>query len=335
MMNLRTLFTDPMLRVLAATILLAVVLPITGAARPIADATANLAIFVLFLLNGMRVPQHEVRAGLRNLRFLVPLILWVFVGMALIGAGLAFLAGKLLPPVIALGVLYLGALPSTVQSATSYASLAGGNVALSVISAALLNLLGVLVTIPIFLALGGGGDGSFGWDTIEKIAVILLLPFALGQLAQKWTAELVTRHREKISWIDRFVIGLAVYVAFSGAVEQDILTRVDPDAWLALAGLIAAFLLISHLGAWTVGALVNLPRRDRISFLFAGAQKSAAVGVPLATILFPPEIAGFVVVPLLFYHLFLLVVAAPLATRLALPAAGPDCGDYTSPTTRS
>lgn len=46
------------------------------------------------------------------------------------------------------------------------------------------------------------------------------------------------------------------------------------------------------------------------------AQKSAAIGVPLATVLFSPEMAGFVVLPLLLYHLSQLVVAAPLANRL-------------------
>ena len=54
-----------------------------------------------------------------------------------------------------LGVLYLGTLPSTVQSATSYTALADGNVALSVVGAALLNIAGVFVTAPIFALLAG------------------------------------------------------------------------------------------------------------------------------------------------------------------------------------
>ena len=37
--------------------------------------------------------------------------------------------------IVALGLLFLGALPSTVQSATAYSSLAGGNVAASVVAA--------------------------------------------------------------------------------------------------------------------------------------------------------------------------------------------------------
>ena len=315
-MALRSVISDPMLKMLAGAVALAAFLPVSDAGRPIADGVANAAVFVLFLLNGMRIARGEIARGLRNWRFLVPLILWVFGAMALAGWALEKVGAGLLPPMIAVGFLYLGALPSTVQSATSYTSIAQGNVGMSVISAALLNILGVFVTVPVFLLMGGSGEGAIGWETAERIALILLLPFAIGQVIQGWTKPFIARHQPKIVWIDRFVIALAVYVAFSGAVEQNIWSRVHPLGWLVLAGLVVAFLLVANLGAWFLGGALHLPHKDRISFLFAGAQKSAAVGVPLATILFAPDVAGFIVVPLLLYHLVQLVVAAPVADRL-------------------
>ena len=51
--------------------------------------------------------------------------------------------------------------------------------------------------------------------------------------------------------------------------------------------------------------------------LFSGAQKSIAMGAPLASVLFPPAVAGVVLLPILLYHLAQLVLAAPLAARLA------------------
>lgn len=306
-----------MLRMLAGAVALAALLPATGVARTFAEGIANVAIFTLFLLNGMRIARADIVAGLRNVRFLLPLVLWVFGAMALAGLGLARIGEGLLPPLIAVGFLYLGALPSTVQSATSYTALAGGNIALSVVGAAILNILGVVVTVPIFLALGGSGDGAVGFETVRKIALILLLPFLIGQLVQDRTTGFIGRHKPKIVWIDRGVIAIAVYVAFSGAVEQGIWSRVDAMAWAVLSALVAALLLFANAGAWLLGGALRLPRPSRIAFLFGGAQKSAAIGVPLATILFAPEVAGFVVVPLLLYHLFQLVVAAPVAARLA------------------
>ena len=67
--------------------------------------------------------------------------------------------------------------------------------------------------------------------SLERIALILLLPFAIGQVVQGWTKQFIARHQPKIIWIDRFVIALAVYVAFSGAVEQNIWGRVEPLGW--------------------------------------------------------------------------------------------------------
>jgi len=323
-MSFRTVLTDPMLRMLVAAIAVAALLPATGDARGWAQMVANAAIFVLFLLNGMRIARRDIVAGFANWRFLVPLVLWVFGAMALVGLALASIGQGLLAPSVALGFLYLGTLPSTVQSATSYSSLAGGNVALSVVGAALLNILGVFVTVPLFLALGGSGSGA-----------VLILPFAIGQAVQGCTSGFIAQHKPKIAWIDRFAISAAVYVAFSGAVEQGIWSRVAGIDWAVIGALVAAFLVAGNLGAWLAGGALRLQRADRIAFLFAGAQKSAAVGAPLATILFPPEEAGFLVIALLLYHFFQLVVAAPIASRLASSPHRPESAGYGAPTTRS
>jgi sodium/bile acid cotransporter 7 len=81
--------------------------------------------------------------------------------------------------------------------------------------------------------------------------------------------------------------------------------------------LVLMLLALALSAAWGVGGALGLPRADRITFLFAGSQKSVAIGAPLAAILFPSSAAGFVIAPLLLYHLAQLVLAAPLATRLA------------------
>src|SRR5688572_19907008 len=110
---------DPLVRLLALAIVLASVVPVTGEYRPIAQGVSNAAIFVLFLLNGLRLPRAEVLKGMRHMRFLVPLALWCFAAMSLAGWGLAKAGAALaLPQQVALGLLFLGVLPSTVQSAT-------------------------------------------------------------------------------------------------------------------------------------------------------------------------------------------------------------------------
>ena len=67
----------------------------------------------------------------------------------------------------------------------------------------------------------------------------------------------------------------------------------------------------------------------------AGLANTTTVGAPLATILFPPEEAGFLVIALLLYHFFQLVVAAPIASRLGSSPHRPGSAGYGAPTTRS
>lgn len=312
-----SLLADPMIAVLLIATVLAFVLPASGEARGIAQTISNIAIFVLFLVNGMRIARGEIARGIANWRFFGPLFVWVFGAMPLMGWGLSHVANSLLPPLVALGFLYLGTLPSTIQSATSYTSLAGGNIALSVVGAALINIAGVFVTAPLFAALAGGEAADIGSETILRIGVILILPFLIGQAVQGWTIRWLTERKSQVAWLDRFVIGIAVYVAFSGAVEQGLGEMFGAADWAALVGLAVVFLVVALAGAWSTGGLLGQSRGDRIAFLFAGSQKSVAIGAPLAAILFAPQVAGFVIAPLLLYHLMQLVVAAPLAGMLA------------------
>jgi sodium/bile acid cotransporter 7 len=306
-----------MIAVLLSATALALILPATGEAGALAQSVSSAAIFVLFLVNGMRIARGEIARGLANWRFFGPLFVWVFGVMALLGWGLGAIASGLLPPLVALGFVYLGVLPSTIQSATSYTTLAGGNAALSVVGAALINIAGVFITAPLFALLGGQSGANIGSEMVVRIATILVLPFVIGQVVQGWTRPWIIERKAQIAWLDRAVIGIAVYVAFSGAVEEGLTTLFSAADWGVLLGLVVLLLVVATGGAWSVSAALGYPRADRIAFLFAAAQKSVAIGAPLAAILFPAEVAGFVIAPLLLYHLLQLLWAAPLATMLA------------------
>ncbi|MEM7700961.1 MAG: bile acid:sodium symporter [Pseudomonadota bacterium] len=308
---------DPMIAVLLIATALALVLPAAGEARATAQTVSSVAIFLLFFVNGMRIARGEIAKGLANWRFFGPLFLWVFGVMALAGWGLGAVAATMLPPLVALGFVYLGVLPSTIQSATSYTTLANGNAALSVVGAALINIAGVLISAPLFALLGGESGANIGSEMIVRIATILVLPFLIGQAVQGWTRAWIVERKSQVAWLDRIVIGIAVYVAFSGAVEEGLTTMFTAYDWAVLLGLVVALLAVATAGAWALSGVMGYPRADRIAFLFAAVQKSVAIGAPLAAILFPAEVAGFVIAPLLLYHLLQLMWAAPMATRLA------------------
>lgn len=310
---------DPMVRLIVAATLLATLLPVTGHMREIAQWVSNGAVFLLFFLYGLRLSRGEVLRGLGNHRLLIPLALWVFGAMAGIGWLLWQAGSHFLPPALALGFLFLGVLPSTIQSATVYSSLAGGNVASSVVAAALVNILGVFVSAPLFSLIAGGRAADFQGGALINVMLLLLLPFVAGQVLQGFARGWVAGHRQLITTLDRATIGIAVYVAFSGAVQQGLWDMLGIGDWAVLVAAVLVFLAFGFGGAWLLGGALKLPRGDRIAMLFSGAQKSTAMGAPLATVLFPATIAGIVLLPLLIYHLLQLVLSAPLANRLAQP----------------
>lgn len=311
------IFADRFVLLLLATILLASLVPVRGSAAVTASLISSAAIFMLFFFNGVRLPRDEVLHGVRNWRLQGAIFLFVFGAMPLVGWGMSHLFDNILPPTLALGLLFAGILPSTIQSAAAYCALAKGNVAASVVAAALVNLVGVMLSPLLFAALAHSGDAHISGEAVGRIALILLLPFALGQITQRWFKPWVDSHKSLATWMDRISIAIAVYVAFSGAVVAGIwsVVRGDELAWLALA--LAVMLTVAFGGSWSLGGMMKLPRGDRITMLFSGGQKSIALGAPLAATIFPPAIAGMVLLPTLAYHMAQLILSAPLATHLA------------------
>jgi sodium/bile acid cotransporter 7 len=259
-----------------------------------------------------------VIVAMKNWRLQGLIFTFTFAFMPLLGLAASQAPGGLLPHGLVIGLLFLGILPSTVQSAISYSSLAGGNIAASVMASALLNLAGIVMT-PLLVALLIGADGgaAISSDTVIKILSILLLPFALGQIVQAWLGAWAQRNKSLLTLLDRSSIAIAVYVAFSSAVAGGKMQTLGWSVLAVLCAIILLMLVLSMLAAWGLGGLLGLPRADRISLLFAGSHKSIATGAPLAAILFAGPQAGIVILPALIYHQLQLVLSAPLASRLA------------------
>jgi sodium/bile acid cotransporter 7 len=189
--------------------------------------------------------------------------------------------------------------------------------AASVVGAALSNLAGIVLTpLLVALVLGAIAGVSLGGDLIIRIATMLLLPFALGQAAQYWLGAWAQRQKAMLTFFDRLVILIAVYVAFAGAVASGGLAALDITTLAILVVLLGLLLIFAFAAAWFGGVMIGLTRADRISLTFAAAHKSIATGAPMAAILFGSG-AGLIVLPAIIYHMMQLLASAPLASRLA------------------
>ena len=314
---LARLIPDKFILLLLATIGAATLFPAQGKGMLVVSAIANIAIFSLFFFHGLRLSHEAVWAGLKHWRLQLAVLVFGFGALPLLGLSVSALAPDFLSAELWLGVLFLCALPSTVQSAIAASSMARGNVAASVIAAALSNLSGVILTPLIFAALAQFGGAGGDLSTIGRIAGLLLLPFALGQVARFWLAAWAERHRVWIGRLDRTTILITVYVAFSAAVVDGLWARLDGAEMLRLFAVVCVLLGVAMGGAWALGGALGLAREDRITLLFSGAQKSLATGAPMARILFPAAQAGMIVIPLMLYHQLQLTVSAWIAARLA------------------
>ena len=318
---LSRIIPDRFIAVLMATVLLASLLPVRGAQVEMANLASSAAVFLIFLLHGIRLPRAEVIAGLANWRVQGAIAAFVFGIMPLTGWLLWRGIDGLVPGAVAAGLIYCGVLPTTVQSATTYCSLARGNVAISVVASAVINLAAILVTPLLFTFIAGRAGGVVLSGALAiKIVAILLLPFAIGQSVQRWLRPVALRYPAAIKLMDQAAIAIAVYVAFSAAVVTGIWQQLAGTELAVLALAISLFLLVGFGGSWLLGGWMRLARPDRTALLFSGAHKSIAVGAPLATLLFPAAQAGMIMLPILSYHLAQLLLSAWIAPALAARA---------------
>ena len=219
-------------------------------------------------------------------------------------------------PGLALGLAFLTLVPSTVQSSITFTSIAGGNIAGAIVSATTSNLLGVILTPLLVMALlPTTGAAPIGWGSFGAVMVQLLLPFILGQFSRPWTADFMTRNRKNLRWLDQGVICLVVYGAF-GDLRHNGITATGTELliMLALCLVILAFMLcFTRQLARTLG----FGRSDEIAIVFCGTKKSLATGVPMATVLFAGQAVGLIVFPLMVFHTLQLIACTIIAQRYA------------------
>ncbi len=312
---LARLFPDRFIPILLATIALASLLPARGAGLALVSHIANAAIFSLFFFHGLRLERQSVWDGLKHWRLQGAVLATGYALIPLLGLLLSLLLPGVIAPELWLGILFLCALPSTVQAAIASASMAGGNIAASVVAAALSNLAGVLLTPLVFAALAHVGGVTTDLSAIARIATLLLLPFVLGQAARGWLGAWAERNKVWIGRLDRTTILITVYTAFSAAVVQGLWHRLDARTLVALFAVVLMLLALAFGSSWLIGRLLGLNRADRITLFYSGAHKSLATGAPMARILFPAATAGLIVIPLMLYHQLQLMISAWLATR--------------------
>lgn len=278
----------------------------------------KLGVSLIFFLHGLTLSFAALRAGAQNWRLHLLVQACTFVLCPLLGVLLLASVGRQLSVELRTGLFFLCALPSTVSSSVALTATAKGNVPAAVFNATLSSLLGVLLT-PLWLSvvLGAAGRALPIASVILDLCQWLVLPLLIGQLLRPLFGAFATRHRARLSVLDRLTILLLVYTSFCDSV-QDGVWHAGGSALLVSALASIAILAVVMLSVWHTSRALGFAPADRIVALFCGSKKTLASGVPMARLIFgaDPGLA-IILLPIMIYHPLQLIVGGWLAGRFA------------------
>jgi sodium/bile acid cotransporter 7 len=334
MTKLARFLPDRFTQAIVAMLALALVLPCRGDSARVVALGGEVAIALLFFLQGARIPRSAVLAGILHWRLHLVILGATFVAFPLLGVALRPLSGAVLAPTLYMGLVFLCALPSTVQTSVVFTSIAGGNVAAALCSASLSSILGMVLT-PLLVDLLLQTHGETSLKGLGSIVLHLMLPFVLGHALQGWIGAWMQHRRKVVGLIDRASVLLVVYGAFSAATVAGAWSRLVPLDLLVLA-IVAGFLLGAMLAGTAFAARrLGFSREDEVAIAFCGSNKGLVLGISMANALFAGASLGLMVLPLLVFHQIQLMAGAALARRYAAGQAMRDASRAASLQVRS
>jgi len=302
---------------LLATLVLATLLPASGVVADMVDILSTVTVVLLFFFHGAKLARSAVVAGLTHWRLHLVILACTFVMFPLLGLLTTALFGSLLNPALGIGLLFLAALPSTVQSSIAFVSVAKGNVPAAIASASASQVAGVVLTPVLMGLMVGVQGGEVPLSGIGKVALQILLPFVAGHMVRPWIGDFVARNKSTIGLTDRATILIAVYSAFSSAVLEGLWSRLPPKEFALLLLVCCLMLTFGLLFTSGIAKLLGFARDDQKVVVFCGTKKSLVQGVPMGRVLFPGPDLGLILLPIMIFHQVQLMVCAYIARRYA------------------
>jgi solute carrier family 10 (sodium/bile acid cotransporter), member 7 len=291
------------------------------------DLVQNFGIALILFLQGISMPLEKVKRGAGNWKLHVIIQSFTFLVFPLVGLGFSFVLQRIWPgepPAVRDGFLYLCVLPSTISTSVVLTSVAGGNTAAAILSAAFSNIVGVILT-PLLVSLlmhatGKTGSGSLG-PLLLDITMLTLLPFAAGVGLRPFIRRWVDANKNWVNRISNGVILFFVYSAFCDSVKERIWHEYGLLLTVQILLCVVALFGTVSLLIYFASHLARLNREDAIACYFCSVKKTLAMGVPLAVLIFGARTdLSLILLPIMFYHPFQLFTNGILANHWATKA---------------
>ncbi|HKK18001.1 MAG TPA: bile acid:sodium symporter [Opitutales bacterium] len=310
---------------LVAAVLIALVWPEPANVGGGAYATrlADLAVALIFFLQGLSLPTRRMMAGRRPLRLHAFVLAWNFIlfplSAGLLSAAVSFALGREL----SMGLWMLAILPTTIASATAFTAASQGEVPQAIFASIFSNLLGILLVPLLALAyLSASNEAELSLlPVFTKLCWIILMPLLVGQCFRRCFRESSIFLSERLRWLPQAAILYIVYLAFAKNVSSGLLDSLEPGRLFWTLCAVVFLLLLVSWGVWQSAGWIKLSQQARVAAFFTASQKSIATGLPLLTTVFGAASlqldSGLVLVPLLLYHSLQLLLGGILIPRFA------------------
>jgi sodium/bile acid cotransporter 7 len=329
--SLRWLARDRFLLGMISAVVLASVAPGVGrSGGPLhGDVLASAGIFAIFFLHGADLSIERLRAGVSRWRLHAFVQIFTFGVFPLLWVPFRAAAARAVPPDLMLGFFYLCAIPSTISSSVAMTAIARGNVPGAIFNATLSSILGVFLT-PLLVSVAAGGAGAplSAGEAMAKVAELIVVPLAAGQVLRPLLRGVLARRGGTAGALDRAIVLLIVYVSFCDSVLGGLWTDHGAATLATTAAGAALFLAAVLFLTRRAAAWLGFDREDEIAAVFCGSKKSLGSGVAMAKVLFGAHPGlGVIVLPIMFYHQLQLVVCSLLAQRYARGETPRDPGE--------
>jgi len=280
----------------------------------------------IFLLSGLSLKLADLKDAVSNVSLnsliqFMTFVAWPFaIGLPLLKV-IETVAPTLFPKPLLDGLLILCCLPTTVNMCVILSAASGGNVASSLCNAVISNLMGIFATPALLLKFFGTGiELPFG-DMVVKLCNKVLLPVFIGQVLRATPAkQFYNNNSKKMKRLQEMILLSIVWNAFCEAFLRGMgmemrhgiaLLTLLPILHTSVAG------LLFYIFKWC-----GFSRKDVISAMFCGSQKTLAFGLPLVNTVFEgnANLASYCA-PIMFIHPLQLILGSLFAPMLSKYAA--------------
>jgi solute carrier family 10 (sodium/bile acid cotransporter), member 7 len=263
-----------------------------------------------FIVSGIRLNTSSIITELRNVKG----ILFGIVSIFLIGPIIAIILSKVsgLTGDLALGMVLVAAMPTTVISGIIITTIGGGNVALALCITVVSNMICPL-SVPLVLKLLASHIDHVNIDILDmmlKLFKVIVVPFLIGQFLRPLLKVTAEKIKGELTVMNRLIVLSFIFTPLCGSTEK--IADLGPKV-IFLVALVLLLHLIMLCFTYYAAALMKFDLASRKALTISGSQKTLAVAYQVWNQAFGASY--LIMVPSILHHVSQLIVDSILASR--------------------